>query len=52
MKVKVIATPGRKYSVWLGGSVFASLDAFSEMCVKMEEYREEGVQIIHRKCYC
>jgi actin-related protein len=52
MKVKVIATPGRKYFVWLGGSIFASLDAFPEICVKMEEYREEGVQIIHRKCYC
>jgi actin-related protein len=52
MKAKAIATPGRKSSLWLGGSVFASLDTFSEICVKLEEYREEGVQIIHQKCYC
>jgi actin-related protein len=51
MKVKVITTPGRKYFVWLGGSVFASLNAFSVICVKLEEYREERVQMIHRKCY-
>lgn len=52
MKAKVIATPGRKNSVWLGGSILASLDAFSQMCVTMSEYHEEGPQIVHRKCFC
>ncbi|OHT17602.1 actin [Tritrichomonas foetus] len=52
MKVKVIATPGRKNSVWLGGSILASLEAFPQMCISQAEYREEGSQIVHRKCYC
>jgi actin-related protein len=52
MKVKVIATPGRKNSVWLGGSILASLDAFPHMCVTNEEFHEEGASIVHRKCYC
>ena len=52
MKVKVVATPGRRNSVWLGGSILASLEAFPQMCIAQEEYKEEGVQIVHRKCYC
>ena len=52
MKVKVIATPGRRNSVWLGGSILAALDAFPQMCVTQNEYKEEGAQIVHRKCFC
>jgi actin-related protein len=52
MKVKVIATPGRKNSVWFGGSILGSLDAFPQMCVTRDEYLEEGTPIVHRKCYC
>lgn len=52
MKVKVIAIPGRKNSVWFGGSILASLDAFPQMCITQAEYQEEGPQLVHRKCYC
>jgi len=48
----VIATAGRKNSAWLGGSVIASLEAFPAMAIDKSEYREEGSQIIHRKCCC
>ena len=51
MKVRVIATPERKNAVWLGGSVFGSLDAFPQMMIDYSEYLEEGVQIVHRKNY-
>jgi actin-related protein len=51
MKVNVTATPERKNSVWLGGSVLASLDAFPQMMIDRAEYRDEGVQIVHKKCY-
>ena len=51
MKVHVIATPERKNAVWLGGSVFGSLEAFPQMMIDHSEYQEEGVQIVHRKCY-
>jgi len=28
MKIKVIAPPERKYSVWIGGSILSSLSTF------------------------
>jgi len=49
-KVKVIAPPERKYSVWIGGSILSSLSTFEEMWVKKDEYDECGPSIVHRKC--
>ena len=31
MKVKIIAPPERKYSVWIGGSILASLSTFQQI---------------------
>jgi len=50
MKVKIIAPPERKYSVWIGGSILSSLSTFSEMWVTKAEYDESGPSIVHRKC--
>ncbi|CAK0817169.1 unnamed protein product [Prorocentrum cordatum] len=51
MKVKVIAPPERKYSVWIGGSILSSLSTFQQMWVSREEYDESGPGIVHRKCF-
>jgi actin-related protein len=51
MKVKVIAPPERKYSVWIGGSILASLSTFASMWISKEEYNESGPGIVHRKCF-
>merc|ERR1712176_1471179 len=32
MKIKVVAPPERKYSVWIGGSILSSLSTFQQMC--------------------
>jgi len=48
--IKIIAPPERKYSVWIGGSILASLSTFEEMWVTKEEYDESGPAIVHRKC--
>lgn len=48
MKVKVIAPPERKYSVWIGGSILASLSTFQNLWVSKEEYDESGPGIVHR----
>ncbi|KAL6977362.1 Actin-97 [Sarracenia purpurea var. burkii] len=32
MKIKVVAPPERKYSVWIGGSILASLSSFQQVC--------------------
>jgi actin-related protein len=51
MKVKIIAPPERKYSVWIGGSILSSLSTFQQMWISKEEYDESGPQIVHRKCF-
>jgi len=51
MKVKVIAPPERKYSVWIGGSILSSLSTFASMWITKEEYDESGPSIVHRKCF-
>jgi len=50
MKIKIIAAPERKYSVWIGGSILASLSTFQQMWISKEEYDETGPSIVHRKC--
>ncbi|XP_032992761.1 actin-like protein 9 [Lacerta agilis] len=50
-KVKVTAIPLRKYSVWTGGSILASLKNFQPCWVRKEQYHEHGPYIVHRKCY-
>lgn len=50
-KTKILAPPERKYSVWLGGSILASLSTFQTMWINKQEYDEAGPQIIHRKCF-
>jgi len=50
MDIKIIAPPERKYSVWIGGSILASLSTFEEMWVGKDEYDEAGPTIVHRKC--
>jgi len=51
MKIKVVAPPERKYSVWIGGSILSSLSTFASMWVKKEEYDESGAGIVHKKCF-
>jgi len=50
MKIKVVAPPERKYSVWIGGSILSSLSTFENMWITKEEYDESGPGIVHRKC--
>ena len=51
MKIKVIAPPARKISVWIGGSILASLSTFQQMWIRKQEYDESGPSIVHRKCF-
>ena len=53
MKVKVIApsTPHeRRFSVWIGGSILASLGSFQQLWMSKQEYDEVGASGIHKKC--
>ncbi|KAM0677305.1 hypothetical protein BDAP_001159 [Binucleata daphniae] len=51
MKVKIVAPPERKYSVWIGGSILASLSTFQQMWISKADYEEEGQSVVHRKCF-
>jgi len=43
MKIKVVAPPERKYSVWIGGSILASLSTFQQMWISKAEYDESAL---------
>ncbi len=48
MKVKIVAPPERKYTVWIGGSILASLSTFQNLWCSKQEYDEFGPGIVHR----
>merc|ERR1712142_123593 len=51
LKIQIIAPPERKYSVWIGGSILASLSTFQTMWISKQEYDESGASVVHRKCF-
>lgn len=51
MKVKVIASPNRKYAVWIGGSTLSTLSTFAGMWITKSDYEEFGETVVHRKCF-
>ena len=51
LSFQIIAPPERKYSVWIGGSILASLSTFQQMWISKQEYDESGPSIVHRKCF-
>jgi actin beta/gamma 1 len=51
MKVKIVAPPERKYSVWIGGSILASLSTFQNLWCSKQEYDESGPGIVHRSTH-
>jgi len=51
IRIKVVAPPERKYSVWIGGSILSSLTTFQEMWVSKDEYDESGPGIVHKRFF-
>ena len=39
-RVKIIAAPERKYSVWIGGSILASLSTFQQLWISKQGERQ------------
>ncbi len=50
-KVKVIASPERKFSIWIGGSILSSISTFESVWITKTEYEESDATIVHRKCF-
>uniref|UniRef100_A0A452T4L5 Actin related protein T3 n=1 Tax=Ursus maritimus TaxID=29073 RepID=A0A452T4L5_URSMA len=49
--ILVTAPPERKLSVWMGGSILASLSAFQDMWITEAEFKEVGPNIVHQRCF-
>jgi actin, other eukaryote len=49
--IKVVASPQRKHSAWIGGSILASLSTFQQMWINKADYDEHGPSIVNRKCW-
>jgi actin len=49
-QIKINAPNERQYSVWLGGSILASLESFQNAWIYKSEYNESGVRVVHQKC--
>jgi actin-related protein len=49
-KTKIDAPNERNITVWVGGSILASLSTFQQMWISKQEYDEFGPSIVHRKC--
>ena len=45
IKIKIIAPPERKYSVWIKGSILASLPTFQEMWISKQESDSESEKL-------
>ena len=46
-EIKIAAQPERKFSVWIGGSILASLPSFQKMWITREQYDEYGASVIN-----
>ncbi|KAK2094702.1 hypothetical protein P7K49_028440 [Saguinus oedipus] len=51
MKIKIIAPPECRYTVWIDGSILASLSTFQQMWISKQEYDESSPSIVHCKCF-
>jgi len=47
-KIKVISNPDRKYSVWCGGSILASLSTFQQYWITKQQYLEMGPDVVEK----
>jgi len=49
--ITVNSPNNRNYSVWIGGSVLASLNTFQQMWIDRKLYDEEGRGVVSKKCF-
>merc|ERR1719322_2253057 len=48
IKIKIIAPPERKYSVWIGGSILASLSTFQQMWIRKMQQDQQRTTPTYR----
>lgn len=50
VKIRCCAPSSRQFSVWTGGSVFASLDSFGVVATSARSYKEHGPEVCAMRC--
>lgn len=50
-RIKIVAPPERKYSVWIGGSILASISSFNDFKITKKLYEEHGLSFVHKRCF-
>ena len=50
-EIKVIASPERKFAVWIGGSILSTVSTFESQWITKTKYEESGITIVNRKCF-
>jgi len=48
--IHINAPHDRNFSVWIGGSILASLSTFQQMYITRKEYDEVGSSVVSKKC--
>ena len=51
MEPRVVAPDERKYSVWIGGSILASLSSFQNKWITRQDFEEMGPYALKNKCF-
>ena len=51
VRLRIMAPPERKYSVWIGGSILASMSSFQQTWLSKQEYEEGGYMMIRKRCF-
>jgi actin-related protein len=48
LDINIISSNDRKYSSWIGGSIFTSLDTFKDIYITSKDYYEYGSSVVHK----
>ncbi|EFC36130.1 hypothetical protein NAEGRDRAFT_44886 [Naegleria gruberi] len=51
VRLRIIAPPERKYSVWIGGSILSSLSSFQDRWIRRADYEELGPDLISKMLF-
>ena len=46
--IRIVAPPERRYSVWIGGSILASLKTFQRLWISKKEFEDQGASVAKR----
>ncbi|KAG2388023.1 hypothetical protein C9374_000873 [Naegleria lovaniensis] len=51
VRLRIVAPPERKYSVWMGGSIISSLSSFQDRWIKRADYEEFGCDLLSKMLF-